>query len=175
MPFAVCLGDGAPELTQIFAGGAEIDPHCAVLIGARSLDRRERELVKKSGIHVFTMREIDERHVGALVSEAIEIASSGTSALHVSFDMDCLDPSIAPGVGTPVAGGLSYREAHLAMELLADCGRVHSQPDRRAGGGTGRIGTGQAHSLEHPVEQQQRKDVESESQRRRAEARVQRQ
>jgi len=126
MPFAVCLGDGAPELTQIFAGGAEIDPHCAVLIGARSLDRRERELVKKSGIHVFTMREIDERHVGALVSEAIEIASSGTSALHVSFDMDCLDPSIAPGVGTPVAGGLSYREAHLAMELLADCGRVHS-------------------------------------------------
>ena len=126
MPFAVCLGDGAPELTQIFAAGAEIDPSCAVLIGARSLDRRERELVRKSGIHVYTMREIDERHIGAVVSEAIEIAGAGTSALHVSFDMDCLDPAFAPGVGTAVAGGLSYREAHLAMELLADCGRVHS-------------------------------------------------
>ncbi|HEX9637410.1 MAG TPA: arginase [Acidobacteriota bacterium] len=126
MPFAVCIGDGAQELTRIFAAGAAIDPRCAVLIGARSLDRRERELVKKSGIHVYTMREIDERHIGQVVGEAIEIASAETDALHVSFDMDCLDPSFAPGVGTPVAGGLSYREAHLAMELLADSGRVHS-------------------------------------------------
>jgi arginase len=126
MPFAVALGDGAPELTGILGPGPKIDPAHAVLIGARSLDRRERDLIKRSGIQVYTMREIDERHIGAVVSEAIAIAGAGTAAIHVSFDMDCLDPDHAPGVGTPVDGGLSYREAHLAMELLADSGRVHS-------------------------------------------------
>jgi arginase len=126
MPLAVALGDGHRELVDIGGPGRKVDPGNVALIGIRQLDGLERDRLKQSGIRYFTMREIDERGMPAVMKEAIEVASRGTAAMHLSFDIDSIDPQHAPGVSTPVTGGLSYRETHLALEMLADTGRLCS-------------------------------------------------
>jgi arginase len=98
----------------------------AALVGIRDVDPRERGNVRESGVGTFTMRDVDERGMRAVMEEAIKRAANGTAGIHVSFDLDGMDPDFAPGVGTPSPGGLSYREAHLAMEMLADTGKVLS-------------------------------------------------
>ena len=107
------------------------EDHC-VLIGARDLDLLEREALKKSKVTVFTMRDIDEHGMYRIMQKALKIACEGVDALHVSFDLDSMDPVEAPGVGTPVQGGITYREAHLAMELISECDKLRSLEDRRA-------------------------------------------
>jgi len=126
MPMAVVLGMGDPSLTGLAGPAPMIDGARAALVGIRDIDRRERDNLRKSGIGLFTMRDIDERGMRTVMEQAIERASSGTAGIHVSLDLDGIDPEVAPGVGTPAPGGLSYREAHLAMEMLADTGRVMS-------------------------------------------------
>jgi arginase len=103
-----------------------VDGARAALVGIRDVDPEERANVRASGIGAFTMRDVDERGMRSVMEEAIKRASAGTAGIHVSFDMDGMDPDYAPGVGTPSPGGLSYREAHLAMEMLADTGKVVS-------------------------------------------------
>jgi arginase len=122
MPLAVLLGHGAPELTGIEGFSPKLDPRFCAHIGARDVDPGERELIKKVGIRFFTMREIDERGMSACVDEAISIASKAAAGYHVTLDVDALDPGDAPGSGTVVRGGLTYREAHLAMEKIAEAG-----------------------------------------------------
>ena len=95
-----------------------------MLIGVRNLDEREKEQVKASRVRVFTMKDIDRLGIATVMEQAIAYASAGTTGIHVSFDLDVCDPSIAPGVGTPVKGGLDYREAHMVMEMVADSGRL---------------------------------------------------
>jgi arginase len=97
-----------------------VDPRNVALVGIRDLDSKERRLMKETGVHVFTMRDIDERGMRQVMSEAIRVATDDTAGIAVSLDMDCVDPGDAPGVGTAVRGGVTYREAHLAMEMLAD-------------------------------------------------------
>jgi arginase len=126
MPLACCVGLGPPELSGIFDYSPKVDPHNVALVGIRSVDQLERDNVQQSGVHAFTMRDIDERGMRSVIEQAIEIASSGTAGFHVSLDMDAVDPDEAPGVGTPVRGGITYREAHLAMEIMHDAGRVTS-------------------------------------------------
>lgn len=126
MPLACCIGAGPEELTRIFGYSPKVDPANVALVGIRSVDEQERINVQHSGVHVFTMREIDERGLLTVIEEAIRIASSGTAGFHVSLDMDAVDPQEAPGVGTPVRGGITYREAHLAMETLNDSGKMVS-------------------------------------------------
>src|SRR6202008_246509 len=99
-------------------------PGHTVLIGVRNLDDRERELVRASGVHVFTMKDIDRHGIASVAEQAVELASAGTAGIHVSLDMDVCDPSIAPGVGTPVRGGFDYREMHLLLELVAESTRL---------------------------------------------------
>ena len=101
-------------------------PAHTVLIGIRNLDEREKQMVRDSHVHVFTMKDIDRQGIAAVMEQAVAIAGDGTAGIHVSFDMDVCDPSIAPGVGTPVKGGLDYREAHMVMEIVADSGRLTS-------------------------------------------------
>ena len=120
MPLAVANGIGAKELTSIGGGQKKIREENTVIIGARDLDQQEREMLRFSKITVFTISDIDQRGMKDVVDEGIRLASQGTDGIHVSFDLDVLDPVEAPGVGTPVAGGITYREAHLAMELIAD-------------------------------------------------------
>ena len=120
MPFAATLGFGPEPLANIFGFAPKIKPENCVLIGARNLDERERGLVKNSGINVFTMRTIDEQGMGEVMQKSLAFATRGTAGFVVSFDMDVVDPSEAPGVGTPVPGGITFREAHLAMEMIAD-------------------------------------------------------
>jgi len=120
MPLAATLGRGPESLARIFGYAPKIPPHNCVLIGARSLDARERRFVKESGITVFTMRAIDEQGMRTVMEKSIALACDGTAGYVVSFDADAVDPDEAPGVGTPVAGGITYREAHLAMEMVAD-------------------------------------------------------
>jgi arginase len=122
MPLAVLLGYGASELTEIEGFSPKLDPRFCAHIGARDVDPGERELIKKLGIRFFTMREIDERGMSACIDEAIAIASKASAGYHVTFDVDALDPGDAPGSGTVVRGGMTYREAHLAMEKIADAG-----------------------------------------------------
>jgi len=126
MPLAVANGIGAQELTSIGGGQKKIREENTVIIGAREIDPQEREMLLQSKITVFTMRDIDQLGMKEVISQGIKIASQGTDGIHVSFDLDVIDPEEAPGVGTPVVGGITYREAHLAMELLADSGRVLS-------------------------------------------------
>lgn len=126
MPLAVLLGIGAPELLGIGGHGPKFDLKSCVHVGARDLDRGERDLIRKLGIRFFTMREIDERGLSTCMNEAIEIASTGTDGFAVTFDVDVLDPGDAPGSGTLVRGGFTYREAHLAMEKIADSGGMRS-------------------------------------------------
>ncbi len=126
MPLAVCLGQGAPALLAIGGEFRKLNPRHVVLIGARSLDQRERDFISQSGITVFSMADIDRLGIYKVMTEALRIATQETHALHVSLDMDSLDPSVAPGVGTPALGGLTYREAHTIMEMIADTGCLGS-------------------------------------------------
>ena len=124
MPFAATLGLGPDSLTKIFGYAPKIQPRNCVLIGARALDSRERRAVKDSGVNVFTMRAIDELGMRAVMEKSLELATADTGGFVVSFDMDVVDPDEAPGVGTPVRGGITFREAHLAMEMVADSKRM---------------------------------------------------
>jgi arginase len=126
MPLAALLGLGPSELGDIFGFSPKINPENCVLVGIRDVDAIEKENVRRSGIHVFTMRDIDERGMRTVMEEALRIAGRGTAGYHISLDMDWVDPEDAPGVGTPVWGGATYREAHLAMEIIADHGRMLS-------------------------------------------------
>lgn len=119
MPLAVCLGLGHSDLVNLGGFAPKVNAQNVVLVGARSIDAEELRLIRQSGIKVYTMAEIDRRGMGAVMEEAIRIASAGKSGIHLSLDLDALDPMFAPGVGTPVNGGVTYREGHLAMELLA--------------------------------------------------------
>jgi arginase len=127
MPLSAVLGMGAAALTEIEGKHRKVDPDRVVLVGIRDLDFGEMEVIQKSGVHVFTMKEIDERGIADVMRDAIRIAG-GTDAgpIHVSFDVDGVDPRFAPGVGTAVDGGLTYREAHLMMEMVAETQRLSS-------------------------------------------------
>lgn len=116
MPLAACLGYGPPELTGLGDRRPMVEVQNAVLVGVRSVDATERAIVRESGIRVFTMRDIDMHGIHSVMAEAIEIACDGTAGFHLSFDLDGTDPSVAPGVGTPVPGGTTLRESHLVME-----------------------------------------------------------
>jgi arginase len=126
MPLAALLGPEPAELAQIGGFTPKVLPEHTVLVGVRNLDEREKELVRASRAHVFTMKDIDRQGIAAVAEEAVRLAGNGTAGLHVSFDMDVCDPSIAPGVGTPVRGGLNYREAHFLMEIVADSNKLTS-------------------------------------------------
>ncbi len=126
MPMAAIMGYGPIELTHIFGFAPKIQPQHAVMIGIREVDAEERNLVKKSGVRVFTMKEIDRRGIGAVMDEALSIVTNGTDGFSVTLDADFLDPIESPGVATPVRGGAGYREAHLAMEMIADSKKMVS-------------------------------------------------
>jgi arginase len=126
MPLAAVVGVGPSSLTNIYNVTAKVKPRDAVLVGVRDIDSAEKKLIASSAVRVFTMRDIDERGMRSVADEAIKIATQQTAGLAVSWDMDFLDPSFAPGVGTPVKGGASYRESHLAMEMIADSGKLLS-------------------------------------------------
>jgi arginase len=120
MPLAAIIGYGAPELVELLGFKPKVEPRNVTLVGVRDLDAKERRLVKESGVHVFTMRDIDERGLREVMTEALRFATDETDGVAVSLDMDFVDPADAPGVGTPVRGGVTYREAHLALEMIAD-------------------------------------------------------
>ena len=120
MPLAAVIGYGAPELTELGGFKPKVEPRNVAMVGIRELDSKEKRLVKESGVHVFTMRDIDERGMREVMAEALRFATDDTSGIAVSLDMDFVDPSDAPGVGTPVRGGVTYREAHLALEMITD-------------------------------------------------------
>jgi arginase len=126
MPLAAIMGLGPLELSNIFDFSPKIAPENCVLVGVRDIDAIEKENVRRAGIDVFTMRDIDERGMRTVMEEALRIAGRGSAGYHISLDMDWVDPEDAPGVGTPVRGGATYREAHLAMEIIADHGRMLS-------------------------------------------------
>jgi arginase len=126
MPLAAIMGLGPADLANIFNFSPKVDPDNCVLVGVRDIDAIERENVRRAGIHVYTMRDIDERGMRNVMETAVRIAADGTAGYHVSLDMDWVDPEDAPGVGTPVRGGATYREAHLAMEIIADHGKMLS-------------------------------------------------
>ena len=124
MPLAALMGLAVEELANIYNFSPKISPENCVIVGVRDIDQAEKENIHKAGIHVFTMRDIDERGMRAVMEEALRLAGRNTVGYHVSLDMDWIDPEDAPGVGTPVWGGATYREAHLAMEIIADHGRM---------------------------------------------------
>jgi arginase len=121
MPLACCIGSGPAELTEILGFRPKVEAANVVLIGIRDVDIEERELVRSSGVTIFTMRQVDEVGMHRVMEQALLIANRGTAGFHLSLDMDAIDPVEAPGVGTPVEGGITYREAHLAMEMICDC------------------------------------------------------
>jgi arginase len=123
MPLAALLGQEPSELAAIGSTPSVLPRH-TVLLGIRNLDEKEKGKIRDSGVHVFTMKDIDREGIAKVAERAIAIASAGTGGIHVSFDMDACDPMQAPGVGTPVRGGLNYREAHMVMELVADSQRL---------------------------------------------------
>lgn len=125
MSLAIALGLGSPAFVNLHGSGPKVRPEHVALVGVRDLDPGERVTLREHGIHVFTMRDIDERGMYHVMHKAIAVASQATGGIHVQFDMDVIDPQVAPGTGTPVPGGLDYREAHLAMEMLcSDTDRV---------------------------------------------------
>jgi len=126
MPLAALLGPEPAELARIGLQSPKVLPAHTVLIGIRNLDEREKVAVRESHVHVFTMKDIDRQGIASIVEQAVNLAGNGTAGIHVSFDMDVCDPLIAPGVGTPVKGGLDYREAHMVMEIVADSGLLTS-------------------------------------------------
>jgi len=123
MPLAALLGQEPHELSLI-GSSPSVSPAHTVLLGIRNLDEKEKGEIRAAGVHVFTMKDIDREGIATIAERAIAIASKGTGGIHVSFDMDACDPMHAPGVGTPVRGGLDYREAHMVMELVADSQRL---------------------------------------------------
>jgi arginase len=126
MPLAALVGHEPEELATIGRRVPSVRADRAVLIGVRNLDTLEREQIRAAKIHVFTMKDIDRHGIAVVMKRALAIAGRGTMGVHVSLDLDVCDPSIAPGVGTPVKGGLDYREAHLAMEMIADSKKLLS-------------------------------------------------
>jgi len=124
MPLAALLGREPVELARLSGLEPAIRPEHTVLVGIRNLDDREKEIVKAAGVHAFTMKDIDRLGIAEVMERALAAASAGTGGVHVSFDLDVCDPAIAPGVGTPVKGGLDYREAHYVMEAVAESGRL---------------------------------------------------
>jgi arginase len=126
MPLACIVGEGPAELTDLFAYKPKVAPENVVIVGLRDVDQTEKPHVRQYGVHAFTMRDIDERGMRAVMEEAIRLASAGAAGFHLSLDMDFVDPKDAPGVGTPVRGGVTYREAHLAMEMICDSRRMLS-------------------------------------------------
>ncbi len=126
MPLGAIMGLGLPELANIYGYSPKVAPENCVLVGIRDVDGYEKENIRRAGIEVFTMRDIDERGMRAVMEEALRMAGRGTVGYHISLDMDWIDPEDAPGVGTPVRGGATYREAHLAMEIIADHARMLS-------------------------------------------------
>jgi len=126
MPLASLLGPEPAELARIGGFSPKVLPDHTVLIGIRNLDEREKEIVRGSRVHVFTMKDIDRSGIASVVEQALALAGRDTAGVHVSFDLDVCDPAIAPGVGTPVKGGLDYREAHMVMEILADSGLLRA-------------------------------------------------
>ena len=123
MPLAALLGHEPVELASI-GFSPSVQPEHTVLLGVRNLDDREKERIRQSGVHVFTMKDIDRDGIARIAERALAVAADGTGGIHISLDMDVCDPSIAPGVGTAVKGGLNYREAHMVMELVADSRRL---------------------------------------------------
>ncbi len=148
MSLSVLTGRGPESLLRIGQEVPAVNPANVSVLGAREVDPREREAVRETGIRVFTMSEIDERGLAVCVEEAIERAMAGTAGFHVSFDLDSVDPNVAPGVGTPVMGGLSYREAHLICESVARTGAlvgfelVELNPVLDLGNRTAQLGVG---------------------------------
>ena len=126
MPLAALLGPEPAELSRIGTFSPKVLPANTVLVGVRNLDDREKTMVRDSHAHVFTIKDIDRQGIAAIVEQAVSLAGTDTAGIHVSFDMDVCDPQIAPGVGTPVKGGLDYREAHMVMEMVADSGLLTS-------------------------------------------------
>lgn len=126
MPVSCLLGQGPASLTNVAYPGIKLDPQRFCQIGLRDIDATERRLLRESGIHTFTMADIDRRGMAAVMEEALRLALDGTDMLHCSFDIDAVDPREAPGTGTPKPGGLTYREAHLALEIMAETGRLTS-------------------------------------------------
>jgi arginase len=126
MPVAALLGEGPPELTSIGGDGPKLDPRNIAMVAIRSLDEGEKIRLKRQGVQVHTMSDVDRHGIEEVMREALARVSDGTARVHVSFDLDAVDPEVAPGVGTPVKGGLDYREAHLLMELLSDSGLMTS-------------------------------------------------
>jgi len=126
MPLACCIGRGPAELTNILGFAPKAAPANVVLVGVRDVDGIERQCVRESGVTTFTMRDIDERGLREVMDRALAVAGDGTAGIHLSLDMDVVDPDEAPGVGTPVRGGMTYREAHLAMEIVCDSNNLNS-------------------------------------------------
>lgn len=126
MPLAAVLGQGAKELTGVGGEGPKLAPDHVALVGIRSLDAGEKSRLKETGVQVHTMADIDRHGVHKIMEKALARVTSGADYVHVSFDLDAVDPTVAPGVGTPVKGGLDYREAHLIMEVIADAGVMTS-------------------------------------------------
>lgn len=126
MPLAVSLGDGDERLTELLGYSPKVKNKRCALVGIRDLDSAERKLIEKSGILPFTMRNVDEKGIVKVTEECLDFIGNKVSGIHVSFDLDVMDPDIAPGVSTDSRGGLSYRESHLALELLADTGLLRS-------------------------------------------------
>jgi arginase len=125
MPLSALVGTEPAELARIGRPRSpKVRADRTVLIGVRNLDELEREQLRASRVHVFTMKDIDRDGIATVMTRALAIAGAGTIGIHVSFDLDVCDPSIAPGVGTPVKGGLDYREAHMVMEMVADSGKL---------------------------------------------------
>lgn len=125
MPLAHLLGRGHTGLLEIWGGGPVLRPEDVVFIGLRALDEGEQRLLRELGLKAYTMTDLDRRGIAEIAAEALEHLSA-VDRVHLSFDADALEPDLAPGVGTPIPGGLSYREAHLLMELFADAGVVRS-------------------------------------------------
>lgn len=126
MPLATILGSGHPSLVEIGGPGAKVSPANVALIGIRTIDDHEKAELKRSGIHYYSMRDVDERRMYPIMKEAIEFVSEGTSGIHVSFDIDGIDPQYTPGVSTPVSGGLTFRESHLLLEMLYETNKMCS-------------------------------------------------
>src|SRR6185437_14382855 len=126
MPLACCVGQGPTELVDLLGFAPKINPANVALVGIRDVDELERNQIAATGVRAFTMRDIDERGLRDVMRDAIAIASNGTAGFHLSLDLDFVDPQFAPGVGTPVRGGATYREAHLAMEMICDSGKMLS-------------------------------------------------
>ncbi len=126
MPVAALLALGPEELADLQGFAPKVDPARCVIIGARDVDPLERENIRRAGVRVVTMTEVDRRGMGPVMEEALELVCRGTAGFHCSLDLDVVDPQFAPGVGTPVQGGITYRESHLAMEMIGDSGRLLS-------------------------------------------------